>query len=289
MCVIWGVPYLLIRIAVREVEPATLVFFRTAPAGLVFLPLVLARGQLGALRGRWRWVLLYTAAELAVPWLLLSSAEQRLTSSFTALLVATVPLLGVLLARLAGSDAALLPDRRQLAGLALGLAGVAVLVGIDVRGASLTSVGEVLIVACGYASGPFIISRRLSDVPGLAVIAASLVITGLLYAPWALTHLPTHMGSEEALSVAGLAVLCTAVAFIVFFALIAEVGPGRATVITYFNPAVALLLGLAVLGEPFTIGLGLGFPLVLVGSVIGTARPRSGGPRSQPLAQSPAP
>ena len=271
MCVIWGVPYLLIRVAVREVDPATLVFLRTAPAGLALFPVAWRRGLLPSLRGRWRWVLAYTVAELAVPWLLLSSAEKRLTSSFTALLVATVPLLGVVLARLFRAGGVDYVDRRQLAGLALGLGGVAVLVGVDGRGASLTSVGQVAIGAVGYATGPLIVARRLSDRPPLAVVATSLVITGTAYAPWALTHVPARMSAEVALSVTGLTVLCTAIAFLVFFALIAEVGPARATVITYFNPAVALLLGITVLGEPLTIGLALGFPLVLVGSVMGTA------------------
>jgi len=283
MCLIWGVPYLLIRIAVREFDPATLVFLRTAPAGLALFPVAWRRGQLPALRGRWRWVLGYTVAELAVPWLLLSSAERRLTSSFTALLIATVPLLGVLLARVFRSGGEYV-DRRQLAGLALGLGGVAVLVGIDVRGTSLASVAEVGVVALGYAAGPLIISRRLADRPPLAVVATSLVLTGAAYAPWAATHLPARVSTEVAGSVAGLTVVCTAVAFLVFFALIAEVGPARATVITYFNPAVALLLGIAVLGEPLTIGLGLGFPLVIVGSLIGTRRPLtdSGAVRAHP-------
>jgi len=283
MCVIWGVPYLLIRIAVRDIEPATLVFLRTAPAGLALLPLAWRRGQLTALRSTWRWVLAYTVVELAIPWFLLSSAEQQLTSSFTALLVATVPLIGVVLGRAFRAGSASDVDRRQLAGLGLGLAGVAVVVGIDVRGASLTSVAYVGVVAIGYAAGPLIISRRLSDLPGLAVVAASLVITAVAYAPWSLTHLPHRLTTEVALSVTALTAVCTGLAFLVFFALIAEVGPGRATVITYFNPAVALVLGIGVLGEPFTIGLGLGFPLVVVGSIIGTAPTRVPMPQSPPM------
>lgn len=281
MCVVWGVPYLLIRISVRDLEPATLVFFRTAPAGLALAPWAWRAASLAALRRRWPWLVAYTVAELGVPWLLLSTAEERLASSLTALLVATVPLLGLVLARLFGGNEAERVDRRRMLGLLLGLTGVAVLVGVDVHGASLAAVGEVGVVALGYATGPLIISRRLSDLPGTPVVAASLLLTAAGYAPWALTHLPHHVTTEVVASVATLAMVCTAVAFLLFFALIAEVGPARATVITYFNPAVALLLGVSILGEPLTVGLALGFPLVLLGSVLGTGGTRPGARRGR--------
>jgi drug/metabolite transporter (DMT)-like permease len=231
-------------------------------------------------------MLAYSVIEIAVPWLLLSTAEKRLTSSFSALLVASVPLVGVLLSRT-------IPRRtgpesqerhalehfgtRRLAGLVIGLMGVAVLAGVDAKGSDVVSLLEVAVVAVGYAAGPLILSRYLSDLPGLGVVSVSLVFTALVYAPWGLTHPPHHLTVEVALCVAGLAVICTATAFLVFFALVTEVGAVRATVVTYINPAVALLLGVSVLGEPFTLGLGLGFPLVLAGSVLAT-----GGSATQP-------
>ena len=278
LCIIWGIPYLLIRVAVREVSPATLVFLRTAPAALLLLPLSVRRGQLRPLLRRWHWVLAYTVAELGVPWLLLSRAEQHLSSSLSGLLIAAVPLLGAVLYRFSSAHEPL--GARRLAGLFIGFAGVAALVGIDVGQVDMTSIAEVAVVVLGYTLGPFIISRRLADLPSMAVITASLIITAVAYAPVALTHLPSRMSWDVAASVAGLAVACTAVAFVLFFELIREVGPARSTVITYINPAVAVLLGVTVLGEPFTVGMAVGLPLVLAGMVLATSTSmrRAGGP-----------
>ena len=270
MSLIWGTPYLMIRVAVRDLDPGVLVFARTAPAALLLLPAAWRRGLFRPLAGRWRWILAYTLVELALPWLCLSSAEVHLPSSLSSLLVATVPLVAAVLGVATGSAERL--GVRRLAGLALGLGGVVVLVGIDLHGAHPWSLAEVAVVAVGYAAGPLIISRRLSDLPGISVVWASLVLTAVAYAPWALTHRPRHVSGEVGLSVLGLAVLCTAVAFVLFFRLIAEVGPARATVITYINPAVALVLGVVGLDEAFTAGLAIGFPLVLAGSVLATAR-----------------
>lgn len=269
LSVIWGVPYLLIRIAVRDISPPTLVFFRTAVAGLILLPLIVRRQTLVALARRWWPLLLYTVIEVAIPWLLLSRAEQRLTSSLAGLLVATVPLIAIIVSWLTRHEGA--PGWRRVAGLVIGFGGVAVIVGFDVHGPDLVAIVEVLVVAVCYAVGPFIVVTRLTDVPSIGTVGASLVLTGLGYAPVGLTHLPTKLSPEEVTSVIFLIVLCTAIAFLVYFALIAEVGPARATVITYINPAVAVVLGIAILHEPFSRGLAIGVPLVLLGSVLGTS------------------
>ena len=281
MSVIWGCPYLLIRIAVREVSPATLIFLRTAPAALVLLPLALHRGALHGLLARWRWLLAFTVAELAIPWLFVSRAEVHLTSSVTGLLVASVPLTGAVLYRLLGYDHF---DRRRVLGLLVGFAGVALLVGVDVRGADLGPVIEVLIPVVGYAVGPLIISRKLDDLPAIGVITVSLAIASVAYGPYALTHLPTSMSVEVIASVAALALVCTALAFVLFFDLIVEVGPARSTVITYVNPAVAIVLGVVILGEPLTKGILFGFPLILLGSWMATRAPLA---TSSPLAVEP--
>ena len=282
MSVIWGCPYLLIRIAVREVSPATLIFLRTAPATLVLLPLALRRRALGGLVVRWRWLLAFTVAELAVPWLFVGRAEIHLTSSVTGLLIASVPLVGAVLYRALGYDHF---SRRRVTGLLVGFAGVAVLVGVDLRGADLGPVVEVLVPATGYAIGPLIISRKLDDLAGIGVITASLGIASVLYAPYALTHLPSSFSLEVIGAVCGLALVCTALAFVLFFELIVEVGPARSTVITYVNPGVAILLGVLVLGEPLTWGIVLGFPMILLGSWLATATPVPG---HSPLAVEPS-
>jgi drug/metabolite transporter (DMT)-like permease len=271
MCLIWGIPYLLIKVAVSDISPVTLVFFRTAIGAVILLPLAAARGSLSSLLPHWRWIVAYTVIEVGLPWVLLAHAEVRLSSSLTGLLIAAVPFIGVILGLLTGADERF--DARRLAGLAVGLLGVAALVGLNVSTGDLVAAGEVGLVAICYAVGPLIVSRRLSTVPGLGVVAVSLVLPAIAYAPLGLTHLPAAFPPAQVLvAVALLGVVCTALGFLLFFALIAEVGPVRATVITYVNPAVALALGVALLGEPLTIGAGVGFALILLGLFLATRR-----------------
>jgi drug/metabolite transporter (DMT)-like permease len=271
MCVIWGTPYLMIRVAVRELTPATLVFGRTALGALILLPIAVRRRELGALRAYWAPLLAFAAVEIAAPWLLLATAEKRVTSSLTGLLIAAVPLVGAAITSVSGDDDRL--GKRRLGGLLIGLGGVAAIVGLDTHATSALALVEIAIVVVCYAAGPIILVRWLSDLPGLGVIAASLAVCTIAYAPVAAFQLPATLPAGRVLlSVVGLAVLCTAIAFLVFFELIAEVGPVRATVITYINPAVAALLGVTLLGESFTLGMGVGFVLVLAGSVVATRR-----------------
>jgi drug/metabolite transporter (DMT)-like permease len=283
MCVIWGVPYLLIRVAVRELSPDLLVFARTGIAALLLVPIAAARGDLRPALGRWLPVLVFAAIEIALPWLLLGHAETRVSSSLAGLLIAAVPLVGAAIARTTG-------DRERLgwssaAGLLVGMAGVAAIVGLDVGGTSGLALAELGGVVVCYAVGPFILARFLSGVPALGVIALSLGITTIGYAPAAAFSIPGELPAGRVLaSVAGLAIVCTAIAFLLFFALIAEIGPVRATVITYVNPAVAAILGVTILDESFTLGMGVGFVLVLVGSVLAT-RPPVGPRRSETEAE----
>ena len=167
---------------------------------------------------------------------------------------------------------------RRFAGLVVGIAGVGALVGLQVGSIDLTAVGEVLVVAVGYALGPIVLFRKLADLPSVAVVAVSVSITAAVYAPFALARPPHHVEAKAVWSVVGLAVICTALAFLVFFALIAEIGPTRATVITYVNPAVAIVLGATVLSEKLTTGMLVGFPLVIVGSVLATSREKAASP-----------
>ena len=269
LCVIWGIPYLLIRVAVRELPPPALVFLRTAPAALLLAPLALHRGELRPVLARWRWLVAYTVAELALPWLLVAHAEQSLSSSLAGLLVASVPLIGAVLYRAVGAGERL--DARRIVGLFIGFFGVAALVGIDLSGIDLRAVAEMLLVALGYATGALIISRRLAGLPTLGVISASMALAAIGCAPAGLLSMPSSLSAQTVGAVAILAVVCTALAFFVFFALIREVGPSRSIVVTYVNPLVAVLLGISLLGEPFTPGIAVGTPLILLGSVLATA------------------
>lgn len=268
---LWGMPYLLIRIAVETIDPLVVAFARTLIGALLLLPIALHRKALAAGFRRWKWLLAFTLIEINVPWLLLGHAETRLNSSTAGLLIAVVPLIAAVIGAKLGHER--LEPRRAL-GLGVGFAGVALLVGLDVHFSDLIAVAETMVVALCYAIGPIIIARKLSDVPAIGVVAASLVLATLIYAPFAPFLWPAQVSAAAGWSMVGLGVLCTATAFLVFFALIAEVGASRATVITYVNPAVAIVLGALVLAEPVTLGMALGFPLVIVGSVLGTARAR---------------
>ncbi len=271
MCVIWGIPYLLIRVAVRELAPVTLVFLRTGIAALVLAPVAAFRGELRPLVRHWRPLLAYTAVEVAIPWVLLARAETKLTSSLTGLLIAAVPLVGALIVTLTGDRER--QGGRRWVGLLVGIAGVAAIVGLNLGEIDVVALVEIGFVAVGYAVGPIILSRSMSDLPAYGVVAASLLLSAIVYAPFAAANWPSQLPSAHVVeSVLGLAIICTALAFLVFFALIAEVGPVRATVITYINPAVAAILGVTLLNEHLTTGMVVGFALVLAGSVLATGR-----------------
>jgi drug/metabolite transporter (DMT)-like permease len=266
---IWGLPYLLIKVAVTSVEPAFVVFVRVLLGALVLLPIVLAKGQFGLLRGHWRWVAAFALVEITFTFLALTWAEQRISSSLAALLIASVPIVGAILAWRFGLDTHW--STRRGIGLATGFLGVAVLVGLDVEGSSVLSVAAVGVTVLGYSLGPIIVEKRLHGIPSLPVIAVALAINTVIYAPIAWLTRPTETVPASAwASMLVLGVVCTALAFVFLFALIGEVGAPRAQVITYVNPAVALLLGVLVLGEPLTLGIAIGFPLVLVGSWLAT-------------------
>ena len=272
MAVIWGIPYLLIKVAVEEVSPVLVVVVRCVIGAAVLLPWTLARGWLRPALRHWKALLLFTALEMTVPWLLLSWAEQSLSSSLTGLLVASVPFVAALTARLAGTEDRLTPVR--LLGLLIGLSGIVALLGLDVEGGQLLPIAAIVVVVIGYATAPMVITRSLSDVPGVAASALALTVTAVVYAPFAVADAGQLIDASDRalLSLAVLGVVCTAVALALFFALIREVGPQRALVITFLNPAVAVLLGVVLLDEPFTLGLALGLPLVVLGCVLATRR-----------------
>ncbi len=272
MAVIWGIPYFLIRVAVKELEPSVVVFGRTSLSAAVLLVLA---GRSGAIRPalrRWRPVAIFAIVEMAIPWILLTTAEQHLPSGLTALIIASVPIVGTIAAFVLGDRSALRPVR--IIGIALGLGGVALLVGRDLTSANAPpwwSVVEVLIVCVCYATAPFFADRRLADVPSLGVIAVSLSIVTLIYAPIAAMSLPTSAPPVNAiLAVLGLAFICTGLAFVVFFRLIAESGPARAGLITFANPVVAVALGAVFLDELITAATIVGFGLVIAGCWLAT-------------------
>lgn len=267
--IIWGIPYLLIKVAVEWMDPAFVVFARVALGAAVLVPIVLVRRQWALLRGHWPWVIVFALVELTFTLLALSWAEQRISSSLAALLIASVPIVGTILANRFGLDAHITP--RRMLGLGVGFLGVALLVGLDISASTALAIAALAITVLGYALGPIVIEKRLSGVPTLPVVAAALGINTVIYLPFGVVQWPTTPVPASAwLAVVVLGLVCTAAAFVLLFMLIGEVGAPRAQVITYINPAVAVVLGVVVLSEPVTIGIAIGFPLVLLGSWLGT-------------------
>ena len=269
MAVIWGIPYLLIRVAVRQLDPGVLVLGRTAPAALLLAPLVIARRQVGVLRDNITWIAVFAVVEFGVPWYLMATAERHITSSLTRMLICCVPLFAVVASRFRHHKEHV--SRRRYVGLAIGALGVALLVGLDVRGGSFVWIAMMLAVCVGYTIGPIILATKLSHVPGAVVVAGATAVVALCWVPWSVAHWPVEVSSETITCVAILSVVCTAGAFLVFFELVKEVGSSRSVVVTYVNTGIAVLLGVVGLHEPLTVAIMVGFPLVLIGSIFATS------------------
>jgi drug/metabolite transporter (DMT)-like permease len=277
--VLWGLPYLFIKIADDGgMPPLVLAWSRVVLGAAVLLGVAWRAGTLPTLRGRAPWLAAFALAEIAIPFPMIAVGEQHVDSSAAAIVIATVPLLIAILGlRFEPSERL---DRRRLVGLLVGLVGVAALVGLDVSGdgAELLGVGAVLIAACGYATGPLILKRHLIDLDPTATMGACLAIAAAILTPFAAFDLPSAAPSRGAFaSVVVLGLLCTALALVLMAILIDEAGPARASIITYVNPVIALGLGIAFLDESPGAGSLLGLALILVGSWLSTRsspRPR---------------
>jgi drug/metabolite transporter (DMT)-like permease len=269
---LWGIPYLFIKIAVNGgMTPGVLAWGRVALGAVVLLGLALRSGSLRGLRGRWRWLAAYAVAEVSIPFPLIAAGEQHIASSMAAIIIATVPLIVALLAL--RFDRAERASGTRLIGLFTGLLGVIILVGIDASGnlSTLLGAGAVLLAAVGYGAGPMIFKRHLTDLDPRAAMGASLAIAAVVLAPVAALDAPAHAPSTGALAaVVALGLVCTALAFALMAVLVAEIGPGRAVVITYINPIIAVALGVAVLGEQPGAGAVAGMLLILAGSWLST-------------------
>jgi drug/metabolite transporter (DMT)-like permease len=267
--VVWGVPYLFIKLAVEDLSPGFVAWSRVALAALILLPIAWREG---ALRGLpLRWLAAFAFFEITMPFPLIAFGEQRVSSSLAAIMIAAVPLVIAFLAlRFEPSEQ---PTRTRFVGMLVGLGGVVALVGIDVGGHTSELVGALAVLAAtfGYAVGPLIVKRHLSSGDPLGPVAGALGIASVYLLPLAIAGWPTETPSGDAIaSVIVLGLVCTAFAFLIFFRLIAEIGPSRASIITYVNPVVALALGVAILGEHVTTGAVAGLLLILAGSWLST-------------------
>lgn len=277
--IIWGTPYMFIRIAVEYLSPAVVVCGRMTLGALLLLPFAIKEDLPAIWRSHKKGILLFAVVEMVLPFGALATAEKNISSSLAGLLIAAVPIVTGLLLRYTNHDDQW--DKRRAVGYFIGLFGVAALVGLDITADNWWSIAITFIAVTGYALGPIVISTMLSDISDMGSITLAQVSAAAIYLPLLIWNIATGTWQTETaksegipisawLSVAALGILCTAIAFALLFQLIKEVGPSRTTVITYINPAVAILLGIALLGEPFTAGIAVGFPLVLLGSVLAT-------------------
>src|SRR6266487_276059 len=270
--VFWGIPYLFIKIAVRELDPSVVVFARVGIAAVVLVPVALFRGTWQQLRQQWRALIVLSCVQIVGPFLLISYGEQHIASSLTSLLIAADPLLVALLAlRFDPSERV---SGLRLVGLFIGMGGVVTLLGLDVGGDAQRLLGAalVLLAAAGYAASALLMKRpAIASLPSLGVVTLMCVTATIVVLPLAVTRLPSKIPNLEVIaSLLVLGLICTAVAYLIFFALVAEVGASRGTVITYVNPAVSVLLGVTLLAEPLNVAIIVGFLLIILGSWLST-------------------
>jgi drug/metabolite transporter (DMT)-like permease len=272
MSVFWGIPYLFIKIALRELDPTVVVFARVGIAAAALLPVAANRGVLRQLRERWYVVAALACVQIVGPFLLISFGEQHIASSLTSLLIAADPLLVALFAL--RFDPGERVTGLRMVGLLIGMGGVVTLLGLDVGRDEQRLLGTllVLLAAAGYAASALLIKRpTIAALPSLGVVTVECLTATIVLLPLAVTRLPSKIPDLEVIaSLLVLGLICTALAYLIFFALVAEVGASRGTVITYVNPAVSVLLGVTLLGEPLNAAIIVGFLLIILGSWLST-------------------
>lgn len=272
---LWGIPYLFVSIAVKELSVPVIVFTRVFIGALILIPLALRSGVLRVPRSSYKYIALYAIFEMFIPWTLISDGQKKVSSGLAGLLIATVPIWANLLAALAGDRSVRHP--RQVLGIFIGFLGVVALVGVDtfMDSHDFVAMLKILFSAFSYAFATFMAARHLSGVSGVSVNGLAMALTAVVFFIPAMRSLPTETPSPRALlSLLALGLLCTALAFYFFFTLLHLIGAPKASTVTYPNTAIAIALGVILLHEPVTIGMLVGFPMVLLGSYLATSRKR---------------
>jgi len=274
---LWGVPYLFIKIAVdpdNGFSPAAVVCLRTAIGAAILIPLAMRQGQLGAAIRGIKYVAPYALLEMIGPWILIGTAEQKISSGLAGLLIASVPIWATIFASMRGDKTVW--HHKRLMGIVVGFIGLIAVVGFEsIKGSSdPLSIAMVLVAAIGYSYAVMMVQGARPHVSGIAINAVAMAITAIFYLPLTIIQWPTHEISSEAINaIIGLGVLSTGAAFVAFFALAAMIGVARGSLVTYLNTAFAVVLGVIILDEPFTTGMALGLPLVLIGSYFASRKP----------------
>ncbi|CAN2237828.1 RhaT Permeases of the drug/metabolite transporter (DMT) superfamily [actinobacterium SCGC AAA044-D11] len=264
---IWGIPYLLIKVAVAEVSPPVIVFSRVAIGSMILIPIAMKRGSLMPAIKAWRYVIPYAIGEMVGPWILITAAEQKMSSGLAGLLIATVPIWSTILASLNGDKTVW--HHKRLLGLLIGFIGIVLVIGIESFSGrqSLVAIFMILVSAMGYAWAVTMVSKKIPHIEPISINGLAMLFTAIVYLPLAILTAPDYLPSAKVLgTILALGLFPTALAFILFFQLIKDIGAARGSLVTYLNTAFAVVLGVIILNEPFTLGIALGLPLVLIGS-----------------------
>jgi len=271
---LWGVPYLFMRVAVREWDPSVVVFGRVVIGAAILFPIAIRRGVVKVTLRGIKWILAYAIFEMCGPWYLITHAETKINSGLAGLLVATVPIWSTIYSSLAGDKTVW--HAKRLMGIVIGFIGLVLIVGIETISGSADafSVFQTVLAAILYSTAMAIILKGMPHGDGVAINAIAMAITAIIFAPAALTNLPETMPSFSATaSLVGLGVLSTGLAFMIYFNLVREIGQARGSLVTYLNTAFAVVLGVVFLNERLTIGIIAGLPLVLIGSYFASRKP----------------
>lgn len=273
---LWGVPYLLLKVAVSELSTPVIIFSRLVIGSLLLISIALWEKSLRPALKYWRYILFYAVLEMVIPWYLITSAQRDLSSGLVALLVSTVPIWATLFAHHSGDSTA--AHRTRIFGISVGLIGVALLVGIESLNdfESAVAIIMVLIASISYAWAVNMITRKAPDTSGVAINGISMIIALIFFAPFALLNLPSQTPSVEVVgATAALGLFSTGLAFWIFFIVLKEIGAARASLVVYPNTAVAVVLGIIILDEKLTPAITIGLPLVLIGSYLASRKPEA--------------
>ena len=269
---LWGIPYLLMKVAVEDFPPSAVVAGRTLIGASILIPIAIYRKKFkGAVLG-FKFVAFYALLEMIGPWILITTAEQKMSSGLAGLLVSTVPIFATIITSMRGDHSVW--QFKRIVGIVVGFLGLILVVGIEslTGSADLLSIVMVLIASVSYAYAVIMILSNLPLVDGIAINGLAMAMTTIFWGPVAIAQWPASISMNSAISLVALGIFSTAFAFILFFKLLDEIGPARGSLVTYLNTAVAVVLGVIILKEPLTAGIIIGLPLVLIGSYLASRK-----------------
>ena len=270
--VLWGIPYLLMKVAVEDFPPAAVVAGRTLIGASILIPIAIYRKKFGGAVLGFKYVAFYALMEMIGPWILITTAEQKIDSGLAGLLVSTVPIFATIITSLRGDHSVW--QFKRIFGIVVGFVGLILVVGIESLSGNSDplSIAMVIVASMGYAYAVIMVTTNLPLVDGIAINGLAMAITTVFWAPVAIAQWPSSISMNSALSLIALGIFSTAIAFILFFKVIAEIGPARSSLVTYLNTAIAVVLGVIILREPLTAGIIIGLPLVLIGSYLASRK-----------------